>query len=408
MPPLPGAVATIFIRWPVWSRICSALCDKELYSGPSVTGRPWERAGIAPWRSPDLERMVVPSALEIEDAPAADAAEPVLQIEGLKTHFFTRDGVVRAVDGVSFAVGRGETVGVVGESGSGKSVTALSIMRLIPKGTGRIVEGSVRLAGRELVRASEKTMRQIRGNAVSMIFQEPMTSLNPVLKIGYQLVEAIRVHQNLGRAAARARAVELLRLVHVPEPERRVGQYSFELSGGMRQRVMIAMALACRPSLLIADEATTALDVTIQAQILALVRELQEKIHMAVVMITHDLGVVAETCDRVVVMYAGKVVERGTVRDVFRQPLHPYTKGLLGSIPRLSAHGSDAGPRSKLEELPGAVPSPRNMPRGCRFAPRCAFVTERCRRDEPPLLGYMPGRESACFEARRLMKPSHV
>ena len=353
--------------------------------------------------------MDVLSALAIEDAPVADETEPVLQIEGLKTHFFTRDGVVRAVDGVSFGVGRGETVGVVGESGSGKSVTALSIMGLIPKRSGRIVEGSIRLAGRDLVGASEKTMRQIRGNAASMIFQEPMTSLNPVLKIGYQLVEAIRAHQNVGRTEARARAVDLLRLVHVPEPERRVAQFSFELSGGMRQRVMIAMALACRPSLLIADEATTALDVTIQAQILALVRELQEKIRMAVVMITHDLGVVAETCDRVVVMYAGKVVERGRVRDVFRQPLHPYTKGLLGSIPRLSAHGGAAArPGRKLEELPGAVPSPRNMPPGCRFAPRCALATERCRREEPPLLEQAPGRESACFEAHRLTMPRHV
>ena len=247
-------------------------------------------------------------------------------------------------------------------------------------------------------------MRQIRGNTVSMIFQEPMTSLNPVLKIGYQLVETIRVHQALSRHQARKRAVEMLRLVHIPEPERRIGQFPFELSGGMRQRVMIAMALACNPTLLIADEATTALDVTIQAQILELVRELKDKIGMAVIMITHDLGVVAETCDRVVVMYAGKVVERGTVREVFRRPLHPYTKGLLASIPRLPERGRTVtAHRAKLEELPGFVPSLRDVPPGCRFAPRCPLVVEHCREEEPPLMEKVPGRLTACFEAHRLM-----
>ncbi|WP_108663534.1 ABC transporter ATP-binding protein [Acuticoccus kandeliae] len=347
------------------------------------------------------------------DAAAAEgeapAAQPVLSIDGLKTHFFTRDGVVRAVDGVSFDVRRGETVGVVGESGSGKSVTALSIMRLLSKRTGRIVDGSIRLSGEEITTASEKRMRQIRGNAVSMIFQEPMTSLNPVLKIGFQMMETIRVHQGLGRAEARARALQMLRLVHIPEPERRIGQYPFELSGGMRQRVMIAMALSCNPALLIADEATTALDVTIQAQILELIRELREKIGMAVMMITHDLGVVAETCDRIVVMYAGKVVERGTVREVFRQPLHPYTKGLLASIPRLPAAGAAArARRGKLTELPGFVPSLRNVPPGCRFAPRCPLVVERCTVEEPPLVEKVPGRLTACFEADRMLEAADV
>ncbi|RAH97286.1 peptide ABC transporter ATP-binding protein [Acuticoccus sediminis] len=345
----------------------------------------------------------------IEEAPAiagaAATAAPVLAIDGLKTQFFTRDGIVRAVDGVSFDVRRGETVGVVGESGSGKSVTALSIMRLLSKRTGRIVDGTIRLGAEDIVGASEPRMRQIRGKVASMIFQEPMTSLNPVLKIGYQITETIRVHEGLGRAEARRRAVEMLRLVRIPEPERRIAQYPFELSGGMRQRVMIAMALACNPQLLIADEATTALDVTIQAQILQLILELRQKLGMAVIMITHDLGVVAETCDRLVVMYAGKVVERGTVREVFRRPLHPYTKGLLASIPRLPQKGAvPKGRRGKLVELPGFVPSLRDVPAGCRFAPRCALATDRCRAEEPPLMEMVPGRLTACFEAHRLME----
>ncbi len=335
---------------------------------------------------------------------AGDAA-PVLAIDGLKTHFFTRDGVVRAVDGVSFDVFRGETVGIVGEFGSGKSVTALSIMRLLSQRTGRIVDGAISLAGDDVVDASETRMRQIRGKVASMIFQEPMTSLNPVLKLGYQITETIRVHEGLGRAAARARALEMMRLVRIPEPERRMQQYPFQLSGGMRQRVMIAMALACNPKLLIADEATTALDVTIQAQILELIRDLRQQLGMAVIMITHDLGVVAETCDRLVVMYAGRVVERGTVREVFRQPLHPYTKGLLASIPRLPNKGAvPVGKRGKLVELPGFVPSLRETAVGCRFAPRCALATEHCTQEEPPLMEKVPGRLTACFEADRLME----
>ncbi len=342
-------------------------------------------------------------------APEAAAEEPahhpaVLTIEGLKTHFFTRDGVVRAVDGVSYELRRGETLGVVGESGCGKSITALSVMRLVPSPPGRIVAGSIRLDGVDLLTLSESRMRQIRGNEISMIFQEPMTSLNPVLKIGRQLTETIRLHQGLSKRDALARAVEMLRLVHIPEAERRVQQYPFELSGGMRQRVMIAMALSCNPKVLIADEATTALDVTIQAQILNLMLELRQKLGTAIIMITHDLGVVAETAQRVVVMYAGKVVEEAPVRELFRRPLHPYTKGLLGSIPRLptpSAPRLDA--RQRLSEIPGMVPALRDMPPGCRFAPRCPYAVDRCRREEPPLAPKVPNHLTACWEADRLM-----
>jgi peptide/nickel transport system ATP-binding protein len=334
---------------------------------------------------------------------------PVLEVEGLKTHFFTKEGIVHATDGVSFDVRRGETLGIVGESGSGKSVTALSIMRLLPEMSGRIVAGSIRLLGRELTDASEKTMRSIRGNVAAMVFQEPMTSLNPVLKIGYQLTESIRVHQKSSRAEARQRAIAALRLVRIPDPERRIDLFPFELSGGMRQRVMIAMALSCRPALLIADEATTALDVTIQAQILKLIQDIKQEIGAAVIMITHDLGVVAETADRVVVMYAGKVVERAEVRDLFRMPLHPYTKGLLASIPRLPAKGAPlmAG-RRKLYELAGSVPSLRDLPPGCRFASRCALVQPRCLAEEPPLSEILPGRFTACFEARTLMQGAYA
>lgn len=340
--------------------------------------------------------------------PETDSA-PVLSVRNLKTEFLTRDGPMAAIDGVSFDVRRGETVGIVGESGSGKSVTALSILRLLPRRTGRIASGSIRLCGEELTSATESRMRRIRGNIASMVFQEPMTSLNPVLKIGWQLGEAIRAHQGLRGAAARNRAVEMLRLVRMPEPERRLGQFPFELSGGMRQRVMIAMALACDPALLIADEATTALDVTVQAQILRLLVELRQKIGLSVIMITHDLGVVAETCDRMVVMYAGKVVETGTVREVFRNPRHPYTSGLLASIPRLPEIGQPMpSSRAPLRELPGIVPSLRAMPTGCRFANRCALSTEYCRSDEPPLIDLSGGRQTACFEHQRLMEDEHA
>ncbi len=328
-------------------------------------------------------------------------AEPLLAIDELKTHFFTRDGVVRAVDGVSLAVGAGETLAVVGESGCGKSVTALSILRLVPHPPGRIVGGAVRFAGRDLLGLSEAEMRDIRGNEISMIFQEPMTSLNPVLTVAHQIGETLRLHQGLGARAAEARAVDMLRLVRIPEPERRARQYPHELSGGMRQRVMIAMSLACNPKLLIADEPTTALDVTIQAQILDLMRELKARIGAAIILITHDLGVVAEMAERVVVMYAGRKVEEAGVRELFRRPRHPYTAGLLASVPRLGATlGRKEAPR--LAEIPGVVPSLREAIVGCAFAPRCGFATERCRREAPPLEPRAPGHLAACFESARV------
>ncbi|MGQ0663052.1 MAG: ABC transporter ATP-binding protein [Pseudomonadota bacterium] len=330
------------------------------------------------------------------------AAAALLELDGLKTHFFTRDGVVRAVDGVSLAVKAGETLGVVGESGCGKSVTSLSILRLIPSPPGRIVAGEIRFAGRNLLELGEAEMRAIRGNEISMIFQEPMTSLNPVLTVGRQIAETLMLHQGMDRKAALARAVEMLRLVHISEPERRIAQYPHQLSGGMRQRVMIAMALACDPKLLIADEPTTALDVTIQAQILDLMRELKSKIGAAIVLITHDMGVVAEMAERVVVMYAGRKVEEAPVEALFRRPRHPYTLGLLGSIPRLADALEPARARQRLAEIPGMVPSLREEMRGCGFAPRCAFALERCRRDYPPLEEKAPGHFAACWESARV------
>jgi peptide/nickel transport system ATP-binding protein len=328
---------------------------------------------------------------------------PLLAVEDLRTHFFTRDGVVRAVDGVSYAVSAGETLAVVGESGCGKSVTALSILRLVPSPPGRIVGGTVRFAGRDLLGASEAEMRAIRGNEIAMIFQEPMTSLNPVLRVTRQIGETLRLHQGLDRAAAARRAVEMLRLVNIPEPERRARQYPHELSGGMRQRVMIAMALACNPKLLIADEPTTALDVTIQAQILDLMRALKARSGAAIILITHDLGVVAEMAERVVVMYAGRKVEEAPVREIFRQPRHPYTLGLLASVPRLGATlGTKEAPR--LTEIPGVVPSLREPIEGCAFAPRCAYAVARCRREAPPLEAKAPGHIAACFESGRVAR----
>jgi peptide/nickel transport system ATP-binding protein len=329
----------------------------------------------------------------------ADA--PLLEVEGLKTHFFTRDGVIRAVDGVSFSVRAGETLAIVGESGCGKSVTSLSILRLIASPPGRTVAGSIRFEGRDLLQLSEPEMRDVRGNQVSMIFQEPMTSLNPVLTIGRQIAEALTLHRGLGRAAARARAIEMLALVNIPEPARRVTEYPHQLSGGMRQRVMIAMALACSPKLLIADEPTTALDVTIQAQILDLMRGLKEKTGAAIVLITHDLGVVAEMAQRVVVMYAGRKVEEAKVEDLFARPRHPYTQGLLQSIPRLGS--ASAGQRVRLAEIRGMVPSMREEIPGCVFAPRCAHATDRCRREYPPLEQKADGHTVACWESDRLL-----
>jgi peptide/nickel transport system ATP-binding protein len=327
-------------------------------------------------------------------------ASRLLEIEDLRTHFFTRDGVVRAVDGVSLHVDEGETLAIVGESGCGKSITSLSILRLVPSPPGRIVSGSIRFAGRDLLALSEAEMREIRGNEISMIFQEPMTSLNPVLTIGRQIGETLRLHQRLDRKAALARAVEMLRLVHIPEPERRIAQYPHELSGGMRQRVMIAMALACNPKLLIADEPTTALDVTIQAQILDLMRELKARIGAAIVLITHDLGVVAEMAARVVVMYAGRKVEEAPVEALFRSPRHPYTAGLLASVPKLGS--SLSGEAHRLADIPGTVPSLREEIVGCAFAPRCAWATELCRRVAPPFEEKAPSHAAACHHSDRL------
>jgi peptide/nickel transport system ATP-binding protein len=334
-------------------------------------------------------------------APAV-RSEPLLEVADLRTWFFTRDGIVRAVDGVSFHVTPGETLAIVGESGCGKSVTALSVLRLIPSPPGRIVSGSIRFAGRDLLGLSEAEMRQVRGNEISMIFQEPMTSLNPVLTIGRQIAETLSLHQGLSRNVALARAVDMLRLVHIPEPERRATEYPHQLSGGMRQRVMIAMALACNPKLLIADEPTTALDVTIQAQILDLMRELKQKIDAAIVLITHDLGVVAEMAQRVVVMYAGRKAEEAPVGPLFRRPLHPYTKGLLNSVPRLGA--TLAGERAPLAEIPGTVPSLREMIPGCPFEARCTFATDLCRREMPQFEEKEPGHFAACFHSDQVAR----
>jgi peptide/nickel transport system ATP-binding protein len=324
---------------------------------------------------------------------------PLLEVEDLRTHFFTRDGVVRAVDGVSFSIEPGETLALVGESGCGKSVTSLSIMRLIASPPGRVVGGSIRFDGRDLLGLTEPEMRKVRGNDISMIFQEPMTSLNPVLTIGRQIAESLVLHRSMTRGDAMARAIELLRLVNIPEPARRAGEYPHQMSGGMRQRVMIAMALACDPKLLIADEPTTALDVTIQAQILDLMRELQAKTGTAILLITHDLGVVAEMAQRVVVMYAGRKVEEAPVGELFARPRHPYTRGLMNSMPRL---GASHGARERLQEIPGMVPSLREPLAGCAFAARCAYAVEGCRARVPAFEPKAPGHAVACWEADRL------
>jgi len=328
------------------------------------------------------------------------ATEPLLEVDALKTYFYTRDGVVRAVDGVSLTVYPGETLAVVGESGCGKSVTSLSILRLIASPPGKIVSGRLMFQGRDLLGLSEDEMRKVRGNEISMIFQEPMTSLNPVLTIGRQIAEALVLHRGMTRKQALERAVEMLTLVNIPEAARRIDQYPHQLSGGMRQRVMIAMALACNPRLLIADEPTTALDVTIQAQILDLMRGLKEKTGAAIVLITHDLGVVAEMAQRVIVMYAGRKVEEAPVEALFAQPRHPYTQGLLNSLPKLETAGATG--RQRLEEIPGMVPSLKEEVAGCLFAPRCSYATERCRREYPPLEQKAPGHFAACWESSRV------
>jgi oligopeptide/dipeptide ABC transporter ATP-binding protein len=324
----------------------------------------------------------------------ASGTVPLLEVENLRTEFRSGGSSFAAVDGVSFSLAPGETLGIVGESGCGKSVTSLSIMRLVPNPPGRITGGSVRLQGRNLLDLPEAEMRAVRGDAISMIFQEPMTSLNPVQTVGTQIVEGILLHRKISGAEARARALEMLRLVKIPSPETRIDEYPHQLSGGMRQRVMIAMALACDPKVLIADEPTTALDVTIQAQILDLLRDLRERTGAAIMLITHDLGVVAEVAHRVIVMYAGRIVEEAPVDVLFADPQHPYTLGLLGSIPRLGSDGDE-----RLTAIEGVVPNPFSQPAGCRFGPRCPLADERCRAEVPPLREISPGHRSACWRA---------
>jgi peptide/nickel transport system ATP-binding protein len=323
----------------------------------------------------------------------------ILEVRDLHTQFDTLDGVVRAVDGVSFDLQRGETLGIVGESGCGKSVTALSILRLIPTETGRIASGSVRFEGEELTTLSEEAMKRLRGHRISMIFQEPMTSLNPVLTVGTQIAENVVRHRGVSWKAARERAREMLDLVRIADGKRRLDEYPHQLSGGMRQRVMIAMALSCDPQVLIADEPTTALDVTIQAQILDLMLDLKEKTGTAIVLITHDLGVVAETTQRVVVMYAGRKVEEAPVEALFDNPLHPYTRGLMRAIPRLDVDAEEAGSRARLQEIPGLVPLLTRAIVGCAFAARCPLATDRCRAEAPPVVDVGGGHTVACWES---------
>ena len=317
----------------------------------------------------------------------------MLEIKDLKVHFDTEDGVLHAVDGVSFGIDAGETLGVVGESGCGKSVTAKTITRLLDMPPGRIVGGEIRWKGNDLVKASDDAIRALRAREIAMIFQEPMTSLNPVYTVGEQIAEVVRLHDKSGRRAAMERATEMLRLVNIPNPQKRINDYPHQFSGGMRQRVMIAMALSCNPKLLIADEPTTALDVTIQAQILDLMNELKEKLGMSIMLITHAMGVVAETAQRVVVMYAGKVIEEANVVDLFRTPLHPYTQGLIRSIPRMDLAATH---KQRLEAIGGSVPKLINPAPGCRFASRCAYVRAECKAATPPLVEVSPGHKVAC------------
>jgi peptide/nickel transport system ATP-binding protein len=342
-------------------------------------------------------------------APQTEAAT-LLDVADLRTYFFLRSGILKAVDGISFALKAHETLAIVGESGCGKSMTALSLMRLIPEPPGKIVSGSVKLDGRELLALDERAMRQVRGKDISMIFQEPMTSLNPVMTVGNQIAEALLLHEGLSQRDALRRAVEILKLVRIPEPEQRLKEYPHQLSGGMRQRVMIAMALACNPKVLLADEPTTALDVTIQAQILDIIIDLQKKLGTAVILITHDLGVVAETAQRVIVMYAGRKVEEAPVGELFARPLHPYTHGLMASIPRLELMrgGSGSETKRRLEEIKGIVPALTNLPPGCSFAPRCPFAIEKCRREFPPYEEKRPGHWAACWRSHEIYGASHA
>ena len=334
---------------------------------------------------------------------ATETAAPLLAVEDLRTYFDLRIGTVKAVDGVSFTLAPHETLAIVGESGCGKSITALSLIRLVPGPPGRVAGGKVELAGVDLLALDEEAMRAVRGKDIAMIFQEPMTSLNPVLTIGSQIAEAVLLHEKVSSRQAWQKAVDMLRLARISEPEQRAHEYPHQLSGGMRQRVMIAMALACSPKVLIADEPTTALDVTIQAQILEIILDLQRKLGTAVILITHDLGVVAETAQRVIVMYAGRKVEEASVEELFAHPQHPYTHGLMGSIPRLpSMRGENAGAVERLQEIPGTVPALSNLPSGCVFAPRCAHAEDRCRAQYPAYEEKRPGHWAACWRSNEL------
>ncbi|MEO8557418.1 MAG: ABC transporter ATP-binding protein [Rhodospirillales bacterium] len=341
---------------------------------------------------------IVQNASTPPGAVLAGDAEPILRVNNLRTVFYTRSGTVPAVDDLSFEVRRGETLGLVGESGCGKSVTSLSILRLIPPRAGTIEHGSVMYAGRDLMKLGDEEMRQIRGGDIAMVFQEPMTALNPVLTIGQQIVETILLHENMSKEEARNRAIEMLRTVHISEAERQIDNYPHQLSGGMRQRAMIAMALSCNPKVLIADEPTTALDVTIQAQILELMQELQAKFGTAIIMITHDLGVIAETADRVAVMYAGRKVEEADVQDLFDDPVHPYTQGLLQAIPGMDFDDPNA-PRRRLYAIEGTVPALSDLPPGCSFAPRCPLASDICRSEVPPLEQKKPRHWAACWNS---------
>ena len=339
-------------------------------------------------------------------APRTSSAvsdDTVLRIEDLRTYFHTAEGSVRAVDGISFDVRAGETLAIVGESGSGKSVTALSILRLLPMPPARIESGRILYQGHDLLTLPEAEMRDIRGNNISMVFQEPMTSLDPVMTVGRQVAESIELHQGASSREAFEKAVEALDLVGIPEPAQRAREYPFQLSGGMRQRVMIAMAMACNPRLMIADEPTTALDVTIQAQILALMNDLKQRLGTAIILITHDLGVVAEMAQRVVVMYAGRMVEECAVEVLFSRPMHPYTLGLMGSVPRLYSSLQPDGGAARLQEMPGNVPSLGEEIVGCAFETRCGFATDRCRQEAPPLEEKQSGHRAACWESERVL-----
>lgn len=320
-----------------------------------------------------------------------------MEVKDLSTHFFTPEGVVKAVDGVSYSVEMGETVAIVGESGCGKSVSALSIMRLIPDPPGRIVSGQIFFNGRDLQKLNREEMRKVRGREMAMVFQEPMTSLNPVLTIGRQITETLEVHLNMSREAAEKRAVEVLKLVGIPDPQRRLSQFPYQFSGGMRQRVMIAIAMSCDPKLILADEPTTALDVTIQAQILELLKEMTRQLGVAMIIITHNLGVVARYADRVNVMYAGKVIESGVSREIYHRPMHPYTLGLLRSVPRV-----DQVRKSKLDTIDGQPPDLANLPPGCSFKPRCGFAEEKCGQKSPPLQEVWKSHFCACWMADKI------